>query len=130
LRVLEFTGHLKPENLEATALYSDTPVTGQFECSNALLNQLQHNIAWGQRGNILNVPTDCPQRDERLGWTGDAQVFARTAAFNRQVNNFFAKWLQDVAAWNIMDAVPRAREVSGFRTDRQCHEFLKSIRRK
>ena len=98
VRVVGFPGQLKTENLEATALYSDMPMTGQFECSNALLNQLQHNIAWGQRGNFLDVPTDCPQRDERLGWTGDAQVFSRTAAFNRQVNNFFAKWLQDVAA--------------------------------
>jgi alpha-L-rhamnosidase len=71
---------------------------GEFICSNALLNQLQHNIQWGQRGNFLDVPTDCPQRDERLGWTGDAQAFSRTAAFNFGVNNFFAKWLHDVAA--------------------------------
>jgi alpha-L-rhamnosidase len=72
-----------------------------------LLNQLQHNIEWGQKGNFLDVPTDCPQRDERLGWTGDAQVFCRTASFNRQVNNFFAKWLQDVAADQFADgAVP------------------------
>jgi len=63
-----------------------------------LLNQLQHNIQWGQRGNFLDVPTDCPQRDERLGWTGDAQAFSRTAAFNFGVSNFFTKWLQDVAA--------------------------------
>jgi alpha-L-rhamnosidase len=63
-----------------------------------LLNQLQHNIQWGQRGNFLDVPTDCPQRDERLGWTGDAQAFSRTAAFNFGVNNFFAKWMHDVTA--------------------------------
>jgi alpha-L-rhamnosidase len=63
-----------------------------------LLNQLQHNIEWGQRGNFLDVPTDCPQRDERLGWTGDAQVFSRTASYLRNVDNFFAKWLRDVAA--------------------------------
>jgi hypothetical protein len=62
------------------------------------VNQLQHNIEWGQKGNFLDVPTDCPQRDERLGWTGDAQVFSRTAAFNMNVNNFFSKWLKDVAA--------------------------------
>ncbi|HVU56557.1 MAG TPA: family 78 glycoside hydrolase catalytic domain [Puia sp.] len=98
VRVVGFPGELKAEDLEATALYSDMPQTGEFACSNVLLNQLQHNITWGQRGNFLDVPTDCPQRDERLGWTGDAQVFCRTAAFNRQVNNFFAKWLQDVAA--------------------------------
>jgi alpha-L-rhamnosidase len=82
----------------AVALYSDMPATGQFVCSNAQLNQLQHNIQWGQRGNFLDVPTDCPQRDERLGWTGDAQVFSRTATFNRGVDNFFSKWLKDVAA--------------------------------
>jgi alpha-L-rhamnosidase len=63
-----------------------------------LVNQLQHNIQWGQKGNFLDVPTDCPQRDERLGWTGDAQVFSRTATFNMNVNNFFAKWMKDVAA--------------------------------
>ena len=63
-----------------------------------LINQLQHNIQWGQRGNFLDVPTDCPQRDERLGWTGDAQAFSRTAAYNFDVQNFFAKWLQDLSA--------------------------------
>ena len=72
--------------------------TGTFTSSNALINQLQHNIQWGQRGNFLDVPTDCPQRDERLGWTGDAQAFSRTATFNFGVNNFFLKWMKDVAA--------------------------------
>jgi alpha-L-rhamnosidase len=71
--------------------------TGSFTTSNPLINQLQHNIQWGQKGNFLDVPTDCPQRDERLGWTGDAQVFSRTATFNMGVNDFFAKWLRDVA---------------------------------
>ena len=80
------------------ALSSDLAPTGTFETSDTLLNRLQHNIVWGQRGNFLDVPTDCPQRDERLGWTGDAQVFARTAAFNRDVAGFFAKWLADLAA--------------------------------
>jgi alpha-L-rhamnosidase len=98
VRLVGFPGDLKPENLLATAIYSDMPLTGEFYCSDTLLNQLQHNIVWGQKGNFLDVPTDCPQRDERLGWTGDAQVFCRTAAYNRQVNNFFAKWLRDVAA--------------------------------
>src|SRR5258705_75504 len=72
--------------------------SGQFTCSNPMLNQLQHNIQWGQKGNLLDVPTDCPQRDERLGWTGDAQAFSRTASFNMDVHNFFAKWMNDVAA--------------------------------
>ncbi|OLC06854.1 MAG: alpha-L-rhamnosidase [Gemmatimonadetes bacterium 13_1_40CM_66_11] len=80
------------------AVSSDLGQTGSFVTSDSLLNQLQHNIVWGQRSNFLDVPTDCPQRDERLGWTGDAQVFARTAAFNMDVNGFFAKWLADVAA--------------------------------
>ncbi len=77
-------------------IHSDTPKTGEFTCSNELVNQLQRNITWGQRGNFLEVPTDCPQRDERLGWTGDAQVFIRTAAFNMDVAGFFNKWFDDM----------------------------------
>jgi len=80
------------------AVSSDLAQTGTLVTSDSLLNQLQRNIVWGQRSNFLDVPTDCPQRDERLGWTGDAQVFSRTAAFNMDVNGFFAKWLADVAA--------------------------------
>src|SRR5688572_11765853 len=95
---IEGVGEIKPENFTAVALYSDMKPTGTFSSSHALLNQLQHNIQWGQKGNFLDVPTDCPQRDERLGWTGDAQAFSRTAAFNFGVNNFFAKWLRDVEA--------------------------------
>jgi len=68
-----------------------------------LINQLQHNIVWGQKGNFVDVPTDCPQRDERLGWTGDAQVFIRTACFNHHVAAFFAKWLKDLAADQYSD---------------------------
>ena len=67
---------------------SDTPPGGTFECSNPLVNQLQSNIVWGQRGNFLAVPTDCPQRDERLGWMGDAQIFIRTATYNMDVSRF------------------------------------------
>jgi alpha-L-rhamnosidase len=74
------------------------PPTGTFSCSHPLINQLQHNIQWGQKGNFVDIPTDCPQRDERLGWTGDAQVFSRTAAFNMNVAPFFLKWLKDLAA--------------------------------
>ncbi len=80
------------------AVSSDLPQTGLFETSDSLLNRLQRNIVWGERSNFLDVPTDCPQRDERLGWTGDAQVFSRTAAFNMDVAGFFAKWLADLAA--------------------------------
>ena len=95
---IEGVNEIKPENFTAVSLYSDMKPTGTFTSSNALINQLQHNIQWGQKGNFLDVPTDCPQRDERLGWTGDAQAFSRTAAFNFGVNNFFAKWLRDVEA--------------------------------
>jgi alpha-L-rhamnosidase len=98
IKVEGYPGELKPENFEAVTLYSAMKKTGTFTSSHALINQLQHNIQWGQRGNFLDVPTDCPQRDERLGWTGDAQAFSRTASFNFGVNNFFAKWLKDVAA--------------------------------
>jgi alpha-L-rhamnosidase len=93
------TSNTKPiMHIEAVTLYSDMDKTGQFECSNPMLNQLQHNIQWGQKGNFLDVPTDCPQRDERLGWTGDAQAFSRTASYNMDVHNFFSKWLKDLAA--------------------------------
>ena len=86
------------DSLTGIVVHSEMPSIGDFECSNAMINQLQHNIVWGQKGNFVDVPTDCPQRDERLGWTGDAQVFARTACFNRDVASFFGKWLRDVAA--------------------------------
>jgi alpha-L-rhamnosidase len=98
VRIEGWKGPIDTADFTAVALYSDMPRTGSFECSNPLINQLQHNIQWGQQGNFLDIPTDCPQRDERLGWTGDAQVFSRTATFNRGVDNFFAKWLKDVAA--------------------------------
>ena len=84
------------ESVEGVVLHSDMARTGHFECSNPLLNQLASNILWGQKSNFLEVPTDCPQRDERLGWTGDAQVFARTAAFFMDVRKFFHKWLGDM----------------------------------
>lgn len=91
-----YPGELTPESLTGVVVHSDMRVTGTFETSNQEINQLQHNIQWGQKGNFLDVPTDCPQRDERLGWTGDAQVFARTAAFNMDVAGFFTKWLADL----------------------------------
>ncbi|MBS1932655.1 MAG: family 78 glycoside hydrolase catalytic domain [Bacteroidetes bacterium] len=98
IKIEGYPGEIRPEDFTAVTLYSDMKQTGTFSCSSPLVNQLQHNIQWGQRGNFLDVPTDCPQRDERLGWTGDAQVFSRTASFNMNVNDFFAKWLKDVAA--------------------------------
>lgn len=98
IKVEGYNNDLNPDDFTAVALYSDMNPTGSFSSSNALVNQLQHNIQWGQKGNFLDVPTDCPQRDERLGWTGDAQVFSRTASFNMNVDNFFAKWLKDITA--------------------------------
>ncbi len=82
----------------AIAVYSDMAETGHIETSDPKLNQLISNIFWGQKGNFLDVPTDCPQRDERLGWTGDAQVFIKTASYNYDVEKFFTKWLHDLAA--------------------------------
>ncbi|HET8631741.1 MAG TPA: family 78 glycoside hydrolase catalytic domain, partial [Thermomicrobiales bacterium] len=99
-RYVEVTGYpgaLAPDALTGRVVGSDTPLAGAFSCSSELVNQLQRNIDWGQRGNFLSIPTDCPQRDERLGWLGDAQVFVRTACCNRDVAAFFTKWLDDVA---------------------------------
>ncbi|MDQ1141959.1 glycoside hydrolase family 78 protein [Pedobacter agri] len=93
-----YPGELTADALTAVALYSDMKTTGTFTSSNSLINQLQHNIQWGQKGNFVDVPTDCPQRDERLGWTGDAQAFVNTAAFNMDVAGFFTKWMKDVSA--------------------------------
>lgn len=86
------------EQFTGMVLHSDMERTGYFECSDPLVNQLQHNIEWGLKGNFLDVPTDCPQRDERLGWTGDAQMFIRTAAYLHGTANFFTKWLRDLSA--------------------------------
>jgi alpha-L-rhamnosidase len=92
-----YPGELETNDITGIVIHSDMQPTGSFECSDPMINQLQHNIQWGQKGNFVDVPTDCPQRDERLGWTGDAQAFVRTAAFNMDVAAFFTKWLRDVA---------------------------------
>ena len=84
------------DSIRAVAVHSDMARTGRFSCGNEKINQLYHNTIWGQKSNYLDVPTDCPQRDERLGWTGDAQVFCRTAALNFDVRKFFKKWLGDL----------------------------------
>ena len=98
-RYLQIIGReIAPENACGLVLHSDMKETGKFECSDARVNRLWQNIVWGQRSNFVDVPTDCPQRDERLGWTGDANVFFRTAAFNYDVSSFFNKWLCDLAA--------------------------------
>jgi alpha-L-rhamnosidase len=116
-----FPGEVTADNLTGVVVHSDMTPTGTFECSNPLVNQLQHNILWGQKGNFVDVPTDCPQRDERLGWTGDAQAFCRTAAFNLNVAAFFTKWMKDVSAdqradgkvpFVIPDALPQINATS------------------
>ncbi|KRE81377.1 family 78 glycoside hydrolase catalytic domain [Arthrobacter sp. Soil764] len=91
-------GELTEDVLEAVVVHSDLERTGTFECSNELVNQLHRNIVWGLRGNFLDLPTDCPQRDERLGWTGDIAVFAPTAAYLYDVKDFLQDWLLDLAA--------------------------------
>jgi alpha-L-rhamnosidase len=98
-RYVEVTGlPSKPATdlVTGIVLGSDTPRTGKFSCSDPRINKLMSNIQWGQRGNYLSVPTDCPQRDERLGWMGDAEVFVRTATLDADVEAFFTKWLVDV----------------------------------
>lgn len=98
IRLKEWPGEAEPGQFTAVAVHSDIRRTGWLESGNELLNQLFSNIVWSQRGNFLDVPTDCPQRDERLGWTGDAQVFVKTATYLFDTERFFRKWLRDMAA--------------------------------
>ena len=97
VRLNECPEHVGLECFTAIVVHSDIKRTCRFNCGNEKINQLYHNIIWGQKSNFLDVPTDCPQRDERLGWTGDAQVFCRTASINYDTEKFFTKWLEDVA---------------------------------
>ena len=105
-RFLKLEGLTTPPALDkitGVVIHSDLAPTGNFSCSDTLINKLQHNIQWGQKGNFVDVPTDCPQRDERLGWTGDAQVFSTTAAFNFNVAAFYTKWMGDFTADQLPD---------------------------
>ena len=102
----------KDIEVAALALYSDLEQIGHFSCSNGMLNRLQSNIVWGARSNLMDIPTDCPQRDERMGWTGDIAVFSPTACFNFDMSRFLDKWLLDVEAeqfpgGGIPNTVPR-----------------------
>ncbi len=97
VEIIGYSGEVNRDTITGIVVHSDMNQTGSFTCSDSNLNQLQQNILWGQKGNFVDVPTDCPQRDERQGWTGDIQVFARTAAFNMDVAGFMTKWAQDVA---------------------------------
>lgn len=96
VKVESWPGTFDIHCLMAVVVHSQMQPTSDFACSNPDLNQLHHNILWGLKGNFVDVPTDCPQRDERLGWTGDAQIFCRTASYLMQTRNFFAKWLTDL----------------------------------
>ena len=98
IRLIDFPLEAKPEQFTAIAVYSDIRQTGKINCSDKNLNRLFSNIFWGQRGNFLDIPTDCPQRDERFGWTGDAQVFIKAASYNFDTRRFFTKWLHDLSA--------------------------------
>jgi alpha-L-rhamnosidase len=109
------------DQITGVVIHSDMEPTGSFTCSDPLIDQLQSNIQWGQKGNFLDVPTDCPQRDERLGWTGDAQVFAPTAAYNFNVAAFYTKWLKDLAVdqgpdGKVPDVIPDVRNIRGGST--------------
>ena len=112
-RYVEVIG-ISPENitLKAKALYSDIKEIGGFSCSDEMLNKLQNCIRWGAKSNFVDIPTDCPQRDERMGWTADTAVFARTACFNFSMNEFYRKWLRSMRddqgeSGQIPDTVPR-----------------------
>ena len=108
---------IEKENIElsAHALYSDMENTGRFECSDELINRLQKNIVWSAKSNFMDIPTDCPQRDERMGWTGDIAVFAHTACYNFDMSRFLEKWLKDVRAEQLRSGgLPNAVPVHGY----------------
>jgi alpha-L-rhamnosidase len=96
-------GEFDPRDVKAVVLHSDLQRTGWFECSDSLVSRLHENAVWSMRGNFVGLPTDCPQRDERLGWTGDIQVFAPAAAYLFDVNGLLASWLADLAAEQLPD---------------------------
>ena len=103
IRLDKWPGEINLEDFTAVVVHSEMKRTGYFTCSNEKVNKLFENIVWGQRGNFLDIPTDCPQRDERCGWTGDAQVFVRSASYIYDVKKFFTKWLADLAAEQYED---------------------------
>jgi len=107
-----FPGKPTEDTVTGVVIGSKNPQVGDFTCSSTLVNKLAKNIFWGQRGNYVDVPTDCPQRDERLGWMGDAQIFVRTATFNNDIAGFMTKWTRDVddaqsKAGGFSDVSPR-----------------------
>ncbi len=108
IRVDSFPEQITADSFTSVAVYSQLKRTGHIESSDGMLNQFVNNVLWGQRSNFLDVPTDCPQRDERMGWAGDAQVFIRAATYNYDCESFFEKWLGDLALDQYSNgAVPR-----------------------
>ena len=113
--VVQWPGTPRAENFTACTLHTAMEPAGQFQCSEPLVNGLHHNITWGLKSNFLDVPTDCPQRDERLGWTGDAQIFSETACWLADTWTFYTKWLTDLVAdqlpdGGVTDVVPNIEE--------------------
>ena len=109
---------LNLDDFKAAVRFSGLEPAGSFTCSDERVNRLQSNILWSQKGNFFDIPSDCPQRDERLGWTGDAEVFARTATFNMQTYAFYSKWLKDLEAdqfpgGEVTDIVPFVKNLVG-----------------
>ncbi|MDR2177051.1 MAG: glycoside hydrolase family 78 protein [Treponema sp.] len=99
----EYPGTVDLHNFEALAVYSDMRPAGEFSCSYPKLNQFMSNVRWSMKDNFVDIPTDCPQRDERLGWTGDAEIFCRAAAYFMETAPFFKKWLRDLALSQLPD---------------------------
>ena len=115
-RYIEVSG-IKAEDftVRAKVLYSDIEEIGEFSCSNEMLNRLQQNIKWGAKSNFVDIPTDCPQRDERMGWTGDIAVFSKTACFNFDMSTFLKKWLKDLKAEQLKTGgIPNTVPSNGF----------------
>lgn len=118
MKIEEYSGELHPEDFTAKVIHSDLTFDGRFSCSDSLVNQLFSNICWSMRDNFLDIPIDCPQRDERLGWTADAQIFAPTACYLADVASFYSKWMKDLAVeqssdGNVQDVVPNVRRGNG-----------------
>ncbi|MFL5926709.1 MAG: family 78 glycoside hydrolase catalytic domain [Gaiellaceae bacterium] len=121
----DWPGEIAPGAVQAVVCHSDLSRTGTFECSDELVNRLHENVVWSMRGNFLDVPTDCAQRDERLGWTGDVQIFAPTALFLYDVAGFLSSWLADLAAEQAPDGrVPNVvpAVLDGLRLGRHDHD--------
>lgn len=96
VRVAGWSGEVRAEDFTGRAVYSDMEVTGHIKTGSEMVNRLFSNVMWGQKSNFIDIPTDCPQRDERLGWTGDAQVFANTASYNMNTAAFYNKFIHDL----------------------------------